>query len=214
VFFAGNALKIAHGGWFPLLVATALATTMFTWKTGRRILYERYSTRALSMDAFLDSLRRDPPVRVSGTAIYMAGSPTGTPLALLHNLKHNRVLHEQVILLTIGVSEDPHVPADQRVRYEHMPLGFHRIVASYGFMEQPRVLELLKRWKEEEDGELRISDTTFFLSRESIVPAKRRHMATWRAVLFAFLQRNAQPATAFFGLPVNRVVELGVQVEL
>jgi len=214
IFFTANAMKVAHGGWFPLLVASGLVTLMFTWKRGRQILYERYATRSLSMDAFLDSLRRDLPTRVSGTAIYMAGSPTGTPLALLHNLKHNKVLHENVLLLTIGISEDPHVPADQRVHYEHLPLGFHRIVASYGFMEQPRVLELLKRWKEQEDPDLRISDTTFFLSRESIVPAKRRHMALWRSVLFAFLQRNAQPATAFFGLPVNRVVELGVQVEL
>ena len=214
IFFAANALKIAHGGWFPLLVATGLVTLMFTWKRGRQVLYERYATRSLSMDAFLDSLRRDLPTRVPGTAVYMAGSASGTPLALLHNLKHNKVLHENVVLLTIGTSEEPHVPGDQRVRYEHMPLGFHRIVASYGFMEQPRVLELLKRWKEQEDPDLRISDTTFFLSRESIVPAKRRHMALWRSVLFAFLQRNAQPATAFFGLPVNRVVELGVQVEL
>ena len=212
VFFGANAVKIAHGGWFPLLVAICIFTVMYTWKAGRRLLYERYSMRMLSMDALIDGLRRDPPLRVQGTAVYMAGSPDGTPMALLHNLKHNKVLHEQVLLLTIVVSEDPHVPEDQRVRYEKLPEGFHRIVAQYGFMERPRVLELVKLWKER-DVEVRISETTFFLSRETIVPAKRRHMSSWRATLFAFLSRNAQPVTAFFGLPANRVVELGVQVE-
>jgi KUP system potassium uptake protein len=214
IFFGANAVKIAHGGWFPLLVAVCLFTVMYTWKAGRRLLYERYSTRTLSMDAFLESLQRDRPHRVKGTAVYMAGSADGTPLALLHNLKHNKVLHEQVILLTIRISEEPHVPPSERMHSEDLALGFHRIVASYGFMQQPRVLELLKRWKEKGEGGLRISDTTFFLSRESIVPSKRRQLSGWRSALFAFLQRNAQPATAFFGLPVNRVVELGVQVEL
>lgn len=213
VFFGANATKLAHGGWFPLLIAGALVTVMFTWKAGRRILYERYAETSVSMDAFLDSLQRDRPTRVPGTAVYMAGSASGTPLALLHNLKHNRVLHEQVLLVTIEMTEDPSVPPEQRLRTEALPLGFHRLVASYGFMERPRVLELLKRWQDKNGG-LRISETTFFLSRETIVPAKRRRMTAWRSVLFAFLQRNAQPATAFFGLPVNRVVELGVQVEL
>ncbi|HEX6811211.1 MAG TPA: potassium transporter Kup [Planctomycetota bacterium] len=212
LFFGANAVKIAHGGWFPLLVAAWMFTVMYTWKTGRRLLYEVHSTRLLAFDAFLDSLRRQPPVRVPGTAVYMAGSPEGTPLALLHNLKHNKVLHEQVLLLTIVVSEDPNVPEEQRVQYEKLPQGFHRIVARYGFMQRPRVLELVRLWKER-DVEVHISDTTFFLSRETIVPAKRRHMTPWRAVLFAFLSRNAQPATAFFGLPVNRVVEFGMQIE-
>ncbi len=212
LFFGANAVKIAHGGWFPLLVAVGIFTVMYTWKAGRRVLGERYGTLMLSTDAFLESLRHSPPLRVPGTAVYMAGSANGTPMALLHNLKHNKVLHEQVLLLTITISEEPHVPDDQRVRYETLPQGFSRIIAQYGFMERPRVLELLKRWKQEE-GELRISETTFFLSRETIVPAKRRRMSLWRSVLFAFLSRNAQPATAFFGLPANRTVELGMQIE-
>jgi KUP system potassium uptake protein len=212
VFFGANLAKIAHGGWFPLLVAICIFIVMYTWKAGRRVLYERYHSRSLSIDSFLEGLRHQPPLRVPGTAVYMAGAAQGTPLALLHNLKHNKVLHEQVLLLTIVISEDPHVPEDQRVRYEEMPLGFHRMIAKYGFMQRPRVLELVKLWKEM-DVEVRISDTTFFLSRETIVPAKRRHMSAWSAMLFAFLQRNAQPATAFFGLPANRVVELGVQIE-
>jgi KUP system potassium uptake protein len=117
-----------------------------------------------------------------------------------------------VLLLTILTQEDPHVPEAQRVRCEKLPLGFHRVIAQYGFMERPRVLELL-RLIHDEDVKVRISETTFFLSRETIVPARRRRMARWRSVLFAFLSRNAQPATTFFGLPANRVVELGVQVE-
>jgi KUP system potassium uptake protein len=212
VFFGANAVKLTHGGWFPLLVAIGIFTVMYTWKTGRSLLNERHSELILSMDAFLESLQREQPLRVRGTAVYMAGRADGTPLALLHNLKHNKVLHEQVLLLTILVAEEPHVAVDQRVRYEELPQGFHRIIAQYGFMERPRVLELLKRWKEKEAA-FRITETTFFLSRETIVPAKRRRMSRWRSVLFAFLSRNAQPATVFFGLPANRVVELGVQIE-
>jgi KUP system potassium uptake protein len=132
---------------------------------------------------------------------------------LLHHVKHNKVLHEQVLLLTVVTAEDPHVPADERVRYEKLTHGFHRMVAQYGFMERPQVMELLKRWPGA-DLDLRVSNTTFFLSRETVVTTKARRMPHWRSVLFAFLQRNAQPATAFFGLPANRVVELGVQVEL
>ena len=123
-----------------------------------------------------------------------------------------KIAGEKLSTWTITVAEDPHVPSDQRLEYTRLPMGFHRIVAAYGFMEQPRVPELLKLWKAEE-VEFRLSETTFFLSRETIVPAKRRRMAYWRSVLFAFLQRNAQSATAFFGLPANRVVELGVQIE-
>ncbi len=213
VFFAANALKLLHGGWFPLLVAIGLFTVMNTWQMGRRVLFARYRDSGLSLASFLDSLRRDPPLRVRGTAVYMAGSVDGAPLALLHNLKHNKVLHEQVLLLTIASAEEPHVLPEQRLRHEALPMGFHRIVATYGFMEQPRVLEVIRWWKEQH-VDLRISDTTFFLGRDTIVPAKRRHMSLWRSMLFAFLHRNAHPPTAFFGLPANRVVEMGSQVEL
>ncbi len=212
VFFGGNAAKILHGGWFPLLVGAAICTVMFTWRQGRRLLYEGHATHRLALDEFLVSLQRNVPTRVPGTAVYMAASATGTPLALLHNLHHNRVLHEQVILLTVSGVEEPTVPAAARSTHERLPLGFHRVVARYGFMERPRVLELLKQLTVD-TLDLKISETTFFLSRETIVPSKRNRMPRWRASLFAFLHRNAQPATAFFGLPANRVVELGVQVE-
>lgn len=211
IFFGANAAKIAHGGWFPLLVALLLFTVMYTWKTGRRHLYERHTSKMIPLADFIKVLQNDPPIRVPGTAIYMAGSASGTPLAMLHNLKHNKVMHERVVMLTVMVAEEPHVPPEQRLSYEALPNGFHRVIAQYGFMEQPRVLELLKQFH----GylEFRISDTTFFLSRETIVAAKKRRMPAWRAWLFAYLLRNAQPATAFFGLPANRVVELGVQIE-
>jgi KUP system potassium uptake protein len=212
LFFAGNALKIAHGGWFPVLVAALICTVMFTWRRGRQLLYERHAARLVPLEDFLVSLQREMPIRVPGTAVYMASNAQGTPLALLHNLKHNKVLHEQVLLLTIQSEEEPTVPRDQRLSVERLSLGFRRVIGRYGFMEQPRVLELVKQLTETE-LDLRISETTFFLSRETVVAAKRRRMSRWRSVLFAFMHRNAQPATLFFGLPVNRVVEFGVQVE-
>jgi KUP system potassium uptake protein len=213
VFFGANAAKITHGGWFPLLVALTICTIMYTWKRGRRVLYDRHTSQLMAIDAFFEGIRRQPPVRVPGTAVYMSGSPVGAPLALLHNLKHNKVLHEQVLLLTIQVADDPHVTDDQRIQHENLPQGFHRIVATYGFMEQPHVIELLEQCQDNGLG-IRLRDATFFLSRETIVPwAKRGHMPLWRSQLFAFLQRNAQPPTAYFGLPANRVVELGVMIE-
>jgi KUP system potassium uptake protein len=212
-FLSANLVKFAQGGWFPCVVAAGIYTLMSTWKLGRRRLGQIMEDISLPLDLFLSDFGTKAQ-RVPGTAVFMTRYGGGAPPVLLHHVKHNKVLHEQVILLTIRVTEEPHVPSPERLHAEHLPLGFHRIVASYGFMEQPRVLELLKRWKHQENSELRITETTFFLSRESIVPSKRRQLAGWRSALFAFLQRNAQPATAFFGLPVNRVVELGVQVEL
>jgi KUP system potassium uptake protein len=150
---------------------------------------------------------------VKGTAIFMSGNPRGTPLALLHNLKHNQVLHERVILLTITTAETPHVPVNQRLRVESLPEQFYRVVASFGFMEQPAIGDVLEGCKAHKlfiDAEA----ATYFLSRETILATHRPGMALWRERLFAFMSRNAQPATAFFGLPANRVVELGMQVEM
>lgn len=212
-FFGANALKIAHGGWFPLAVGIAVFTFMSTWKRGRQILAERLQKTILPFDQFLADIRLNPPVRVRGTAVFMSGNPHGTPLALLHNLKHNKVLHERVVLLTILVEESPHVARERRVSVEKLEGGFFRVLGRYGFMEEPKILELLERCR---SGDLDFpeAETTFFLSRETIVPTKRRGMALWREYLFMVMARNAQSATAFFGLPRNRVVELGMQVEL
>jgi KUP system potassium uptake protein len=168
----------------------------------------------LPFDMFLADVEEREPHRVGGTAVFMAGSPTGTPLALLHNLKHNRVLHERVVLLTIKTEEDARVPVSERIEIIKHGQGFYRVICRYGFMDEPDIAEIL-RLCAERSLSLKLSETTFFLSRESVV---YREGVGWirglRDRLFGFLARNAQSATAFFGLPVNRVVELGMQVEL
>jgi KUP system potassium uptake protein len=213
VFFAANAMKITHGGWFTLAVGIALFAIMTTWQRGRGLLGQRLSASSLPFDLFLEDLRQTPVTRVKGTAIFMAGNPKGTPLALLHNLKHNQVLHQRVLLLTIATAGTPHVAPDKRLQIESLPEGFYRVVASFGFMERPNIGEVFKACRAQnlavEPGE-----ATYFLSRETILATRRPGMALWRERLFAFMSRNAQSATAFFDLPANRVVELGMQVEL
>ena len=211
-FFAANVLKIAHGGWFPLAIGALLFTVMSTWKTGRKLLGQRLAASVLPLDVFVQSIALDPPHRVRGTAVFMSGNPDGTPLALLHNLKHNRVLHERAVLLTIAISDEAHVDEDDRVQVEPLGHGLFRVRARCGFMERATVSELLAKCAAQ-GLELSDAETTFFLSRETILPSARPGMALWRERLFAFLARNAQPATAFFELPANRVVELGMQVE-
>ena len=213
VFFGANALKILHGGWFPLVVAAAVFTVMMTWKLGRRLLGRQLADRMLPLENLLESVAHESVPRVPGTAVYMAGNPRGTPLALLHNLKHNRVLHQRVILLTVVTEEVPHTDAAQRVRVEPLPHGFFRVTAHYGFMEKPDMEELLEACRGQ-GLEMHLAQVTFFLSRETIVRSSRPALSAWRSNLFAYLARNAQTATAFFGLPANRVVELGMQVEL
>ncbi|MBI4657684.1 MAG: potassium transporter Kup [Verrucomicrobia bacterium] len=211
-FFGANALKIAHGGWFPIVVAAGIFTVMTTWKTGRSLLRERLFAGMLPQEMFLAEVQRTPPLRVQGTAVFMSGNPNGTPLALLHNLKHNKVLHERTVLLTIVTAETAHVDADARVQVEPLSEGLYRVLGRYGFMDEPSMTDLISACQPH-GLILRPEDTTFFLSRETILPTARPGMALWREKLFAFLARNAQPATAFFRLPANRVVELGMQVE-
>ncbi len=212
-FFGANALKIAHGGWFPLAIGILLFTLMATWKRGRQLLWDRVRSTSIPADKFIESIERRQPARVEGTAVYMAGSSDGTPLALLHNLKHNKVLHRRVVFLTIQVDEDPRVPDDERVEIEKLPHGFWRVRARFGFFEEPNVPMVLNICAEK-GLEFKETETTFFLSRETIIPARRAGMALWREHLFAVMARNAQSATAFFRLPANRVVELGMQVEI
>lgn len=213
-FFGANIIKVAAGGWFPIAIAGAVFTLMSTWRRGRQILAQRLRQGALPFDRFLESVRRRQPTRVSGTAVFMIGSPEGTPPTLLHNLKHNKVLHDQVVLLTVVTEEVPHVGRAERLEVEALGDGFYRVIAHYGFMEDPNVPRLLELTKAK-GLEMKLMDTTFFLGRERLIATKRRKgMAVWRERLFAFMSRNAQPATAFFRIPPNRVVELGAQVEL
>lgn len=213
VFCGANLLKIADGGWFPLAVGAGVFILMTTWRRGRELVRQRLQSATLPIDVFLESVRIDPPPVVKGTAIYMAGNPKGAPVALLHNLKHNRVLHERVIFLTVLVEESPHVEAAHAIEIEALAPGFYRVVGRYGFMDEPNIPELLGSCRTQ-GLEIDPEAVTFFLSRETIIPTQKPGMMLWRERLFAYLSRNAQPATAFFQLPANRVVELGMQVEM
>jgi KUP system potassium uptake protein len=212
-FFGANTLKIAHGGWFPLLVGALLFTLMTTWKKGRQLLWQRMRNTTLPTDQFLASVSRRELPRVKGTAIYLAGNPEGVPVALLHNLKHNKVLHERVLFLTVSVEDTPRADDVHRVTVEELSEGFWRVRARYGFMEEPDVPDVLRRCAEL-GLKCRETETSFFVSRETIIASKKSGMVAWREHLFALMARNAQSATAFFRLPPNRVVELGMQVEI
>ncbi len=212
-FCVANLLKVLHGGWVPLVIGGGVYLLMSTWRKGRQILREKLQAASLPLELFLSELVRHPPTRVPGTAVFLAGNPLGAPLALLHNLKHNKVLHQRVILLTVRIHETAHVPLARRVNVESMESGFSRVTGHYGFMDEPDVLQLLRAC-EAHGMAFRPQETTFFLSSETIIPKRRGAMAHWRAALFALMARNAQRATAFFRLPANRVVELGMQVEL
>ncbi len=211
--FGANMLKIAGGGWFPMVIASMLFALMTTWRRGRRVLWERVRTTSLPMQQFLESIGRRELPRVAGTAVYLAGNPDGVPIALLHNLKHNKVLHARILLLTIVVSDQPRADNDSRITVGELGDGFWRVKVNYGFMEEPNVPEALRRCSE---FGLKIRDTevSYFLSRETIIPSSARGMRSWRKRLFAVMSRNAQSATGFFKLPANRVVELGMQVEI
>ncbi len=213
VLCTANLLKIAHGGWFPLVVAALVFTLMSTWKTGRKVLGDRLRSSFIPLNLFLDDVDRTAPIRVPGTAVFLSSNADSTPLALLHNLKHNRVLHQRIVFLTIQTEDVPHVHTDDRLRVEKMRTDCHRIIARYGFMEDPNVPEILDRCRPL-GLEFDWMNTTFFLSRETIIPTKAPGMMLWRERLFAFMSRNAQRPTDFFRIPANRVVELGMQVEM
>jgi len=213
-FFGANVIKVEHGGWFPLVIAAGVFTLLATWKRGREILAERLRHGALPLDRFLADLAANPMRRVPGTAVFMTGNPYGVPPALLHNLKHNKVLHAQVTILTVTTEEIPHVARQDRLEVESLGQGIHRIIAHYGFMETPNIWHIFARAKEESGLAFEIMETSFFLGRETLIPTRKPGMAIWREWLFALMSRNAQQATAFFHIPPNRVVELGTQIEL
>ena len=212
-FFAANLIKILQGGWFPLLVALAVFLLMTTWREGRRVLGERLRATAQPLDRFFEDLQARPPTRVRGNAIYMTGNPKIAPPALVKNLEHNRVLHFQVVLMSIVTEEVPYVPPERRVTMEKHPNGFYRVIARYGFMDQPDALEVLRMLKDM-GLNLRLGDTTFFLGRERLIASGTHGMPVWREKIFAFMARNAQQATAYFRIPPDRVIEVGASVEL
>lgn len=211
-YLASNMLKVTDGGWFPLLIGIVIFTLLTTWSKGRKLMMERLRESAMPIKVFIQSAANSA-TRVPGTAVFMTSTPEGVPHALLHNLKHNKVLHERVILLTVKVIDEPYVAEPNRVRLEHLENGFHRMVLCYGFMEEVDVPAALKRIHNCE-GEFRMMETSFFLARQTLLPSARPGMMLWREKLFAWMLRNAESAMEFFRLPTNRVVELGSQVEI
>ena len=212
-FFAANANKFLSGGWFPVSVALVIFTVMTTWKTGRTILARIIQEHALPLQAFLDDVKNVRPHRVRGTAVFMASNPHGTPPVMLHHFKHNQVLHQQVVLLTIESHKVPEVPIEQRVEVKELGDGFFKVTARYGFMQQPNVPNILSLCQGQ--GLRTVSGaTSFYLGRETLLPTGHSGLSMWRKNLFAFISRNARPATSYFGLPPGRVVELGMQIDL
>ncbi|WP_461661575.1 potassium transporter Kup [Humidesulfovibrio sp.] len=213
-FLGSNLLKILDGGWFTLTVAALLMTAMLTWRDGKRGLGRQFAAMGLPINLFLESLvALDRPIRTPGTAVFMSVSSTGTPITLLHHYKHIKVLHEQIILLSITSTEMPFVPTGSRLEVTSLGHGFFRVIARYGFMQTPNVPEILRLAKAH-GLDIELSSTTFFLGRETLLTGGPTKMAAWRKSLFAFMSRNAWNATTFFGIPPGRVVELGSQVEL
>ena len=224
-FFSANLPKIPTGGWFSLTVGVALFAAFSTWKLGRRIITETLREGTLPLDLFIKDLERKQPTRVPGTAVFMTSDLTGVPPVLLHHLKHNKVLHERVVVMSVAGEDVPVVPAGERLELKELGAGVYTVEASYGFMESPNVPDLLAQLAPR-GLHTKLAETSFFLGRETIIPtpasrakraalkARGRWMAGWRKRLFVVMARNAQTATAFFGLPPNRVVELGAQVQI
>jgi KUP system potassium uptake protein len=213
-FVGANLFKIVEGGWLPLAIALVLFTMMTTWKTGRRLVAERLSARAFPLQQFIEAIRAKPPIRVPGSSVFLTAQPRGTtPPALYHNLRYNKVLHEHVVVLTVVTAPVPYVRYGERVDVEPLGTGISAVRVQYGFMEDPNVPEALEAAKNE-GVPIDLEDVTYFLGRETIIVTDHPGMAKWREKLFVLMTRNAVRATAYFRLPVERVVELGVQVPM
>jgi KUP system potassium uptake protein len=212
-FWGANLIKIPEGGWFPLVIGAIVFALMTTWRQGRRILSQRLQANTVQFSDFVQQIHSDDIARVPGTAIFMYSNPQGTPPALLHNLKHNKVLHNRVILLSVETERVPHVPSCDRTEVQELENGFYRIILHYGFMQDPNVPRDLVLARH--DGlRLKPMEASYFLGREWLLPTDEPDMAPWRERLFAIMSRNSRNATDFFRLPPGRVVELGTQVEL
>jgi KUP system potassium uptake protein len=211
--FSASLSKIATGGWFPLAVATIVFTLMTTWKRGREILAARIFSETLPLDVFIADIEQSRPHRVKGTAVFLTSIRRGIPNVLLHHFKHNKILHEQVVLLCVVTDAIPEVHRRDRIRFKRFGQGFWGVTAHYGFMETPNVPHVLRRCAA---AGLRIdeSETSYFLGRETLLPTRSRNLAFWRKRIFRLLSRNSRAATDFFSIPPNRVVEIGTQVEL
>jgi KUP system potassium uptake protein len=212
-FLGANLEKVEHGGWFPLVLGVVVFIVMTTWRRGRELVIRELKQGGLALKPFIESIAEHPPLRVPGQAVFLTAQPDAVPHALLHNLKHNKVLHEQNVVLTVEWLETPTAEPEERIELVSLGHEFHQLTLRYGFAEDPDVPDMLAKC-EKVGLVFDMMDTTFFLSRESIVATDRPGMPLWRDRLFAFMQRNALPATAFFQIPGNRLIELGTQVEI
>lgn len=213
-FFSANLPKLTAGGWVPLAIGSVVFTVMTTWRRGRTLLGQAFMAQTLPLDVFMADVETTKPHRVQGTAVFMTSNPKGAPPVLLHHFKHNKTLHEQVVLLSIQTQHVPEVARKSRiVEVNDIGHGFFQVTAAYGFMQTPNVLDLLDLCADQGLVTSK-SDTSFFLGRETLIVTPKRGMASWRKWLFAVMSRNARPANAFFQIPPNRVVELGTQIEL
>ncbi|MGZ8245031.1 potassium transporter Kup [Methylomagnum sp.] len=211
-FFGANSLKIFEGGWFPLVIGGGVFTLLSTWKRGRDLMVDKLQEDAMPIEEFLANLETNPPIRVPGTAVFMTGSRKGVPFALLHNLRHNKVLHETVVIMTVLTEPVPRVAPEKRREVIKLGDCLFRIVLHYGFQETPNIPRVLKSSSREFDIDL--AETTFFLSRETLIPQSTAKMALWRMKLFVGMARNTSNAAGYFRIPTDRVIELGSQVVL
>ena len=212
-YFAANLMKVPSGGWFPLLVGAIAFTLLTTWAKGRKLMRQHMAEATLPLDIFAKS-GRNSTAKVPGTAIFMNSGSNGTPSALLHNIKHNKVLHERVVVLTVQIADIPYVDEEDRFKISSLGDGFYRVVLHYGFMEETDVPAALSKLDNICGGPFEMMQTSFFLSRQTLLTAEKPGMAIWREKLFAWMMRNAATPMEFFRLPTNRVVELGSQVEI
>lgn len=213
-FFGANLIKVEEGGWLPLALGAFLFFMLMTWHKGRQLLRERTAADGIPLGPFLQGLLAHPPHRVAGTAIYLTGGNTQVPVSLLHNLKHNRILHERTIFLTFRTVDVPYVEDANRIEAKDHTGGLYSVVATFGFNETPDVKEVLHLLEAKTDMHFELMDTSFFLARETVVPTKLPGMSIWRERLFAWMHQNAAKPTDFFSIPANRVVELGTKIEI
>lgn len=212
-FFGASVSKLLHGAWFPLVVGAVLFTVMLTWKQGRRLLQKQIADRTLTVAEFVDSLAIQQPQRVKGQAVYLTANPDVVPMALLHNMRHNKILHSEVGLLNFSTERVPRVPNSKKVEVVQLNYGMYKIIARYGFMEYPNIRQVLAL-ANQQGMHFRPEAISFFLNREKIVTGMKSKMSLWRKKLFALMARNALSATAYYDLPSGQVIEIGVQVQI
>jgi KUP system potassium uptake protein len=213
MLFASTSLKLFHGGWFPLLLASVLLTGMLTWKRGRELVFENLQRHAIPLDAFLQSLFVGPPTRVPGTAIFLRGESDGVPHALLHNLLHNKVLHERVVFLTVRIKEEPWVALPDQVQVVELGHNCYQLNIHYGFKDEPDIPGVMQHCATL-GVPFEMMETSFFIARQTVISAPGGGMAPWREHLYVAMSRNARGAADYYQIPSNRVIELGTQVEI